>query len=899
MAARSIVFSYLGKLVNIRVGEDNQALFMDFYTIGSSSNKVLLEHTLTWRNLSQSKGRQKSIICAKCVLAEKVHVKLPFFAVTSEIQGRNGKVKRITVFTLFNGQICQVKCFPSPLNRGGEEDGLECYDFHLLDGPTLLMCHKRGTCIFLGRMDANPALESLDLSTIGQSCNKYHVNSTELKCFAQDPWNKSFCCIAVLITTEEPTCREKILHEYINFPLISSNSAKSSTSTEHRDTLDTCLVPPELYLPYTTAFVIFNKADLYHWNYELPMEQKESRLFAISTEHKQFLIFHANESLMCCSIPISDCVRISLIKLPNEETGFFLLSRSHDACLVSWKNKKVIHQWNAVKDVCFDDFLLNGHNQILILFSSLKPLDGVQFCLTDFHCCHVDSRASPLPSQQQQHDSQAVDSLHSVVNALSANVEAVKAKIRDNEVLARRKQTLIDETWLSMENMVINGNSMASTYEGNDNVFSGDDGLVSFFDSHDQPSSNAAFGGVVKSAKPFVVLDQKQAVVFDKWVVIVKVKIVEKRRINSLSLSIMAVDHTSESCIVSLPQHGANEPNMIKNKGDVSSETPTYNPISRQDHQELFLAAKTNVPDFSKQKEVNASLVVNWQENCNPMKDDASTNSSVVGSIKLKSIDLIKGLYKTVDRMFFETAAHHAKFCIVSEQCKLTSLEALIRNELKSANCKLFVSNQDDIFIRRKTFEECSEIYLEFSRSGESVEVEIFSRNEAEANQLRHLMASLIPADAEMCYPLAVLRDLVSRLSQSLKKELDIVKRFAENAECRSGEGGIGIEQTDVDMKDGVLEEDCIGGKNDMSSQLTANKVNDLRQQFQRKRKRDESFLKGSAASIKLDNDTYKTYLNAMQESDAIASMLFARNFADDDNDIVISSFDSTDFKLR
>lgn len=137
----------------------------------------------------------------------------------------------------------------------------------------------------------------------------------------------------------------------------------------------------------------------------------------------------------------------------------------------------------------------------------------------------------------------------------------------------------------------------------------------------------------------------------------------------------------------------------------------------------------------------------------------------------------------------------------------------------------------------------------------------LICRDQDEANQIFHLVASLLPADAQMTSPKH--KQLLSRLLDSLHEELSILERFAAT-------GIESLENTsELEAQDSENADQNIAG----STVLDKDKVEFIRREFQKKRKRNEML---DCSSIRLGSRTYMDYLSAAENSDNIAEMLYS-----------------------
>ena len=149
----------------------------------------------------------------------------------------------------------------------------------------------------------------------------------------------------------------------------------------------------------------------------------------------------------------------------------------------------------------------------------------------------------------------------------------------------------------------------------------------------------------------------------------------------------------------------------------------------------------------------------------------------------------------------------------------------------------------------------------------------LFRRSQSQVTLICHVISSILPQDFQISLPLPKLNELVNNVNRCLSRELSLLETILEG---NDGSKNVEEGRRTVSGDDFVMEVEELPAKEKSSSRAALHqaRVDKIRSDFQRKRKRTEFFINEAKIST-VDPHMYKQYLAAIRESNQAAELLY------------------------
>ena len=288
--------NYLGALLFAEILEKNREIVVNQLKL-NNCGMISLRAKYPFGLDSTTNHYFENIIEISIVYFQELGLDLP--CLLTLVKDSNTSTRRTAyLFTLMNENLQLFNRIPLPSVTSKEQ--IICFDFKILDGPTILILDKKcGNMYVCNYTDGifkkyNFALLGFDLSL----SNNYWIKST-----GSDYECRTICYIEVKLKTGSMlACPIKLS--------VDGTIEKLDPVKEPG-----LLLPPKEYWQSLTTFSYHKlRPDICSEMFTRPSSSKES-VILLATEMKQFIISKGNCNIRCYDIPFGDCLNIEKLEV--------------------------------------------------------------------------------------------------------------------------------------------------------------------------------------------------------------------------------------------------------------------------------------------------------------------------------------------------------------------------------------------------------------------------------------------------------------------------------------------------------------------------------------------------------------------------------------------------------
>lgn len=506
----------------------------------------------------------------------------------------------------------------------------------------------------------------------------------------------------------------------------------SSLTVELTDVMKKCLFP--------------NNTEQ-HWNY-----------VNISCLQKHCFITCDDVVIFCQEIPLADqVVEINCEDFNNKDCFIIILTTNSSGCVLSLKENKVQEYFQEnVKKIFIDDYICNGHEQLVCSFYDNDKEDD--YYITDYDCCMYDTRTNNnyedmfVNKRKAEPKQQYSDGYDSALSALNSKILSTTTLLHD-EIAKRFEKEMLIKTTIDRS---------ISQSVGKDHEVTSPPGLL---DLLGETPLTTIHKGIVET-RPFNIHDIWFKIYHNEIIFVVEIENTTKEdHFYNVSLQLVS---TGSNCLSSTSDILYYDYKLEKEESAWKQQRLEVCTNSMYPGRRCTLVSSAQCPDIPSNADLEFELYVNY---CNKNNQHFSI---CVGEQIISVQDMISDSNTVAENfsqrdarsnLVFSFLNHQENVTLTSKTSSLVSLPKLISDRL---NCKS--SHFGNAIVVKPMFLDSE---IQFTNTSSSLDCTVYSK---ESKMLQSIFSELkknLPADIQCGKKFDVVKIIVKQFYELLENEIN------------------------------------------------------------------------------------------------------------------------------